>query len=195
MPSSWTSSLRFELQATGENLNTWGVRLNTALTHIERAVAGRASIALTGTTYVLSTSNTLDDEARRAILDFTGVGGCLVIIPGQTKVYTVRNGSNGVVTLSTGSGLTVALDPDDITTVYCDGVNVRVIGASGQSFKGYAASAALTSTGTLPGTTGHEGKVLSVVSGAWAPKLLTTADLADKNTAITGLAVAFATAL
>ena len=40
MPSSWSSSLRFELQFTGENINLWGDKLNAVLAHADFAVAG-----------------------------------------------------------------------------------------------------------------------------------------------------------
>ena len=40
MPSSWSASLRFELQFTGENINLWGDKLNVVLQHADYAVAG-----------------------------------------------------------------------------------------------------------------------------------------------------------
>ena len=40
MPSSWSPSLRFELQFTGENINLWGDKLNAVLGHADYAVAG-----------------------------------------------------------------------------------------------------------------------------------------------------------
>jgi hypothetical protein len=196
MPSTYTTRLRFELQGTGENLNNWGARLNTALTRIDAAIAGRAAITLAGpTAYTLSVSNVADDEARNAFLDLSGVGGCSLIIPSVSKVYTIRNGSNGAVTVTTGAGTTVVLSVGDTMMVACDGTNVRTFSIAGFDLKTYIDAAILSTTGSLPATTGNEGRSLVVVGGAWTPKLLTTADLADKNTAITGLAVAFATAL
>jgi hypothetical protein len=95
MPSSFSASLRFELQFTGENTNTWGVKLNTALSRVDFAVAGRASIALSGTPYILTVSNLSDDEARASTLEFTGVGTTVTIraSPRNTPSKLLRLGS------------------------------------------------------------------------------------------------------
>ena len=50
MPSSWSPSLRFELQFTGENINLWGEKLNAALTRVDTAIAGWLVKPLTGST-------------------------------------------------------------------------------------------------------------------------------------------------
>ncbi len=63
MPSSYSASLRFELQFTGENINTWGTKLNTVFSHVDFTVAGLFTKALTAD-YALSTANAADDEAR-----------------------------------------------------------------------------------------------------------------------------------
>ena len=70
MPSSWSPSLRLELQFTGENINLWGEKLNTALAHADRAIAGWTLKPLTGPV-TLSTANGAADEARSATLKFT----------------------------------------------------------------------------------------------------------------------------
>ena len=45
MPSSYSASLRLELQAAGENLNTWGApRLNNVIARMDKAIAGRAVV-------------------------------------------------------------------------------------------------------------------------------------------------------
>src|ERR1700761_6660069 len=103
MPSSWSSSLRFELQFTGENINLWGDKLNTVLNHADFAVAGCLTKALTAD-YVLSTANAGDDEARAAALKFTGAGPFTVTIPSVSKLYAVWNACAGAVTLTTGAG-------------------------------------------------------------------------------------------
>ena len=64
MPSSFTPRLRLELQAAGENLNTWGApKLNNVIARLDFAVAGRNGVALSGAPYSLTASNG-DDEAR-----------------------------------------------------------------------------------------------------------------------------------
>ncbi|MCA6254583.1 MAG: hypothetical protein IM665_05925, partial [Phenylobacterium sp.] len=49
MPSSYSTSFRLNLQAPGENLNTWGTNLNAGVFQlIEDALAGAVSQALSG---------------------------------------------------------------------------------------------------------------------------------------------------
>lgn len=183
MPSSYSTSLRFELQFTGENVNTWGVRLNSALSRIDKAIAGRAVVALTGSNYSLTTSNTADDEARAAVLEFTGTGGVLVTIPSVPKKYTVQNSSSGVVTITTGSGLTVPVDVGDVIQITCDGTNVEPIGyAVGGillSTKDYITQAILAVTGSLPAAAGNVGKYLYSNGATWLPRAPVVADITD----------------
>jgi hypothetical protein len=74
MPSTASTRLRLEKQATGENLNTWGTRLNTVEDLIEFAVAGRVALTVSGP--VSLTANLfVADQARGAFLDCTGTGG------------------------------------------------------------------------------------------------------------------------
>jgi hypothetical protein len=71
MPSSWSASLRFELQFTGENINLWGDKLNAVLQHADYAIAGWLNKTITGD-YPLTTANAGDDEARAAMIKFSG---------------------------------------------------------------------------------------------------------------------------
>lgn len=164
MPSSYSASLRFEKQFTGENVNTWGDRLNTLFERADFSIAGLSTIALTGN-YSLTSSNTADDEARSAMLKFTGSTLSTVTIPSVSKLYLVWNACTVVVTLTTGSGTTVALDPGDMTWVYCDGTNVKTLGfgVSGttSALKDYIALTVAGGSSVLPSVTGHSGKLLT----------------------------------
>ncbi len=194
MPSTYTASLRFELQGVGENLNTWGTRLNTALSRIDKAVAGRTTIVLTGAAYTLSTSNTADDEARSMILDLSGVGGCNLVIPSVPKAYWVRNASNGAVTVTTGAGATVVLGVGDAANVFCDGAGVCALQINGQPIKAYVdavrayvdAQAWGSQAGALPGQAGNDGKFLRTdgVTPSWVqPQTSDISDLAAYSAA------------
>ena len=48
MPSSWSSSLRFELQFTGENINLWGDKLDATLSRVDDAIAGYVAVPISG---------------------------------------------------------------------------------------------------------------------------------------------------
>lgn len=193
MPSTYTVSHRFELQASGENLNSWGQRLNSALTRIDAAVAGIAVIVLAGATYTLSTSNTLTDEARMSTLDVSGVGGCTIVIPSVAKLYWVRNGSSGDVAISTGVGPVAVLAVNDVARVWCDGVSVYTPMIGGVSYKAYVDATAFAAlTASFPGQAGNAGKFLQTngVTPAWV--LPTIAGLPDYATSVKGFAIAMA---
>jgi len=101
MPSTPSPLLRLELQATSENLSTWGAKLNTtALTRIEEAIAGVASVVVDGD-YALTSTNYAADEARNAVLRTTGAGGT-VTLPGTNKTYLVVNDCTGPLVLDAG---------------------------------------------------------------------------------------------
>ena len=75
MPSTYDSLLRLELQATGENENTWGEKANTNFELLGVAIAGHVSAAIGGSgNYTLSTANASTDEARRALITLSGLG-------------------------------------------------------------------------------------------------------------------------
>jgi hypothetical protein len=194
MPSSWSSSLRFELQFTGENINLWGDKLNAVLGHADYAVAGWLNKPLTADT-ALSTANAGDDEARSAMIKFTGAGPFTVTLPSVSKAYLVWNACTGDLTFTTGAGSTVTLQAGDILAIYCDGSNVKTPGYSGLTVKQYVDQLAFTANaGSLPAQLGNAGKVIKTdgTTASWAA--LSTADLAD-NAAFLGRAVALAVVL
>ena len=211
MPSSWSPSLRLELQFTGENINLWGDKLNAVLTHADYAVAGFLTKALTGD-YALTTANASDDEARAAMIKFTGVGPFTVTIPSVSKSYAVWNACTGAVTLTTGAGSTVAVQPGEVAQLICDGSNlVRAQGTyfGGQQLggvadpttpqmaatKAYVDGVAFTANaGILPGQTGNAGKFVKTDGTVASWQAVSSADLSD-NAAFLGRAVALAVAL
>lgn len=196
MPSSWTSSLRLEQQFTGENINTWGDRLNVALRHADQAVAGWLTKPLTGPA-TLSTLNGADDEARAATIKFTGgAGPFTVTLPAVSKTYLIWNACAGAVTLSTGAGATVTVDPGDIVWVSCDGSAVKTPGYGGVSIKDWVSGVAWSyNAGNLPAQAGNAGKFVRTDGSTASWQALSTADLTDYAQAVQGLALAFAVAL
>lgn len=196
MPSSFTPRLRLEMQAAGENLNTWGApRLNAVIARLDFAIAGWVTLALNGD-YVLSASNG-DDEARAALLKFTGAGDCVVTLPSVSKRYDVMNAAAGPVTLTTGAGAAASLGPGELAAVICDGAQVYKVratefggarlsgvgdplGPQDAATKAYVDAQVFASfSGALPGQAGNAGGVLRTngTSPAWAA--LTTADLTN----------------
>ncbi|MFZ5720307.1 MAG: hypothetical protein ACOY5Y_12705 [Pseudomonadota bacterium] len=196
MPSSWSPSLRFELQFTGENINLWGEKLNAVLAHADYAVAGWLTKPLIADT-ALTTANAGDDEARAAMIKFTGGAGPFkVTIPPVSKAYLVWNACEGTVTLTTGAGAGVTVDPGDIVWAATDGASVTTPGYSGSSIKDWVAATAWSyNAGNLPAQAGNAGKFVKTDGTDASWQALSTADLTDYASAVKGLALAFAIAL
>lgn len=183
MPSSYSASLRFTLQATGENTNTWGVILNQgAFQLIDSAISGRTTFSLSGNK-TLITANGATDEARAAMLDITGGTGGIVTIPSVSKTYLVRSAATGAVTITTGAGAVVSVAPPAAggaayAVVLCNGTDVfrnpnqTEIDAALTAAKAYTDSV-VTASGNLPGFAGNAGRFLQVNSSAngaqWVP--------------------------
>lgn len=199
MPSSYSTNLRFEEQLTGENVNTWGVKLSNTLARVDDAIAGYVAIAITGDYSVVSANdNTTADEARRAHLKFTGtlVSGKTITLPAVSKGYWIWNASGQTLTFTTGSGNTTIVENGDILPLWCDGTNVKSITYGGYNLKDYIASMTATA-GAVPGTTGNLGKTLKVTVDGGPPtwQFLATTDLSDYLTRILGVQVALAASL
>lgn len=128
MPSSYSSNLRLELIADGEQTNTWGQTTNRNIgTLLEQAIAGVTTIALSGTSSVtLSTNNGAADEARRMVLNFIGGASTSrdIICPSVNKVYLVRNASTDTLSLRRASaGTSVTVRPGRSEVVFSDNGN------------------------------------------------------------------------
>ena len=133
MASSYSTDLKLELMATGENAGTWGDKTNTNLNLVQQAVAGYEEVSIAGGAG--TTALTMDDgaisNARNAVLKFTGTitGNRIVTIPNSIeKVYTLINGTSGAYTVQfktvSGTGFTFATTEKNVALVYADGTNV-----------------------------------------------------------------------
>lgn len=128
MASTYSTRLRLELPNTGEKAGTWGQTMNLFMgTLLEHAIAGYATISLTGTpTRTLTALNGSTDEARYAMLNFTGSPGAAatVICPAVTKFYMVRNRTDQPLTFKTPSGNGPTLAANQLALCWVDGTNV-----------------------------------------------------------------------
>lgn len=128
MPSTATPLLRLELQATGENVNTWGIHLNSsALSLIDSAIAGRTTIENPSSGGTLSSVNYSSDQARQPVLHFSGsVASDIPYNVGATaKFYLVRDTTTGGnITFQTAGGTGVVLPKSGyaVVTVTAAGV-------------------------------------------------------------------------
>ena len=134
MPSTYSSRLRLELMASGEQSGSWGTKTNTNLgTLIEEAIAGYESIATGDADVTLSTANGATDQARKAMLRFTGTltANRNIIVPTSSKIYFIDNSCSGAFSLvvKTASGSGVTIPNGSKAVVYCDGTNVLAANA------------------------------------------------------------------
>jgi len=131
MASTFSTDLKIELMATGENSGTWGTKTNTNLDLVQQAIVGFENIAITSTNTTLLMTDATISPARNAVLRFTGAitANCTVFIAsGIEKTYTLENATSGAFTLALNQvgGASVIFGATDKTTklVYLNGTDV-----------------------------------------------------------------------
>jgi hypothetical protein len=118
MPSSYSTNLKIELQATGENSGTWGTITNTNLgTALEQAIIGYGNPNyLSDANLTLTYTDTNSAQTARAlVLNVTSAlsltGTRELVVPTIQKQYIVQNNTTGgqsiTVKTSAGTGITV----------------------------------------------------------------------------------------
>lgn len=128
MPSSASQRLRVELQAIGENLNSWGdTRLNEALKRLEEGIAKVLPVTIAGSNVTLTSSNYVEDEARSMVLVLGGTPGTTrkVVIPLVQKVYLVVNNTDADQTIGGATGNAATIRQGKWGWVYCDATNTQ----------------------------------------------------------------------
>jgi len=133
MASSYSSDLKLELQATGENASTWGDKTNNNLNLIQQAIAGYESINVASSDVTLVMTDASVSNARNMILKFTGTlaGNRQVLVPNSIeKFYIVQDATthnSNTLTFKTVSGSGFTLDQGKIYAAYSDGTNLTEI--------------------------------------------------------------------
>jgi hypothetical protein len=132
MPSTFSTNLKIELMATGENSGTWGTTTNTNLgTALEQSIVGYVTVSFASDankTLTLTDSNAAQD-ARAVFLNLTSAVSLTatrdLIVPAVTKNYIVKNGTTGgqsIRVIVAGAGVTI---PNGKTVlIYNDGTDV-----------------------------------------------------------------------
>jgi hypothetical protein len=132
MPSTYSTDLKIELIALGEQVGTWGTTTNTNLgTALEQAVVGRANVSFASDankTLTISNTNAAQD-ARAFFLNVSSAVSLTttrdLIVPAIFKNYIVKNGTTGsqsIRVIVAGVGVTI---PNGKTAlVYNDGTDI-----------------------------------------------------------------------
>ena len=133
MASTYSTDLKLELMATGENSGTWGDKTNDNLNLIQQAIAGYEAISIAGgvqTTPLDMTDGTISN-ARNAVIKFTGAitgNQTVTIADGIEKIYIIKNTTSGAFTVEfktvTGTGVTWSATDKGVRILYSDGTNV-----------------------------------------------------------------------
>ena len=130
MASTYSSDLKLELMATGENAGTWGTKTNTNLNLVQQAVAGYEEISAASSDVTLAMSDATISNARNATIKLTGTlaANRTVTCPDSIeKVYNVIDGTDHAgytLTFKTASGSGVLLCEGNCYVLYADGTNV-----------------------------------------------------------------------
>ena len=132
MSSSFTVNNGLEKPAAGDQEGQWGGTLNTNFDIIDRVLSGVGSVALSGTTHTLTTSDGALSDGQFKVINFTGALGAnntITISPNdQDKLYFILNsttdsGSSGPysIIISQGSGANVTIPNGGFDIVIADG--------------------------------------------------------------------------
>lgn len=163
MPSSFTSRLKLERQASGENSGNWGNLTNYVFNRVDASVKGYQAVNVAGSANVTLTSNnstsntddsTTDDQVHNAVLEFTGAltGDIHVFTDAVETKYTVFNNTTGSQSLTfanTGHAANgVVLKQGAKTLVYSTGSAITDVMAD----LGDVTVTSLTSTGNVAAT-------------------------------------------
>lgn len=115
MASTYSPTFRTELPATGDQNNTWATTFdNNWNVPIEQGITGVTTVALPDANYTLTTANAAADQARMAVIVFTGAltAQRIITAPAVPKLYILRNNTTGGQNLlvTTGSGVSSVTD-------------------------------------------------------------------------------------
>jgi hypothetical protein len=135
MASTYSSDLKLELMATGENAGTWGTKTNTNLELVQQAIAGVQSITLSnGSTTALVMSNASISTARNMVIKFATItltSATTVTIPDLIEKFyifdctAVTDATNLTIKTASNSGFTC--DASKIYAAYSDGTNLNEV--------------------------------------------------------------------
>jgi hypothetical protein len=136
MSSTYSTNLKLELIANGEQAGTWGTTTNTNLgTLIEQAISGYVTQSMAAGTVTLTMDAGASCTARNIFLELTSaVAASTLTLPTNRKLYFVYNNSGYSATVKT-SGTTGVTVPNGAKYILvCNGS--EIINAT--TYMGYA---------------------------------------------------------
>ena len=183
MASTFSTDLKLELMATGENAGTWGTKTNTNLNLIQQAIAGFEQITLSsGGTTALVMSNASISNARNMVIKFatiTAGASTVCTIPDSIEKFYifdctgVTNPTN--LTIKTASGTGFSPDAQKIYAAYTDGTNLTEV--SLDTLGGTIGTAQIADDAVTSAKIADD----AVVSAAIADNAVLTANISNAN--------------
>ena len=128
--ATFTSRIRLEKQANGENSGTWGTVLNqNVIDLVDDAIAGYTIVSCSATAVELTANNGSSDQARSAVLELQGTltSSVDITIPSVSKIYYVKNNTSGSYPITLKTAATTAkttVAQGGTAPFICDAVNV-----------------------------------------------------------------------
>lgn len=143
MPSTFTTNTGIEKPGQGEQSGSWGITVNTNMDIVDRALNGKISITLTGTTSTLTTSDGSLSNGHYKVLVFGGVLAAthtITIAPADAqKIYYVKNETGQKLTFTQGAGqVTADVENGGFGIVFADGSDECVNLSNSASFSGFS---------------------------------------------------------
>ena len=160
MASTYSSDLKLELMATGENAGTWGTKTNTNLQLVQQAIGGFEQVTVgSGATVALAMTDGTISNARNMVVKVATVtlsGATVLTVPDSIEkmyifdVTAVTNPTN--LTIKTASGTGFSPDQAKIYFAYADGTNI--VEVSLDTLGGAVGTASLPTVPITKGGTG-----------------------------------------
>jgi len=184
MTVNYTSLLKLAQPVNGSEDGAWGTVVNESLTSpVEIAIAGAATIDVTSGNVTLTNGDgSASNQSRYAILLVTGTPGVTrnVIAPGTSKIYLVKNSSDGSVVIKGASTTGVTIPAGEEVFVFWNGSDYEIASIAGPSvatdnavarFDGTTGKILQNSAVTIADTTGditggkYNGLTISTTTG------------------------------
>jgi len=160
MASTYSSDLKLELMATGENAGTWGTKTNNNLNLVQQAIGGFEQVTVgDGATVALAMTDGTISNARNMVVKVATVtlsGATVLTVPDSIEkmyifdVTAVTNPTN--LTIKTASGTGFSPDQAKIYFAYADGTNI--VEVSLDTLGGAVGTASLPTVPITKGGTG-----------------------------------------
>lgn len=119
---TYTPNCRIVQMPTGSNDTLWGTKANAAFAMLDQCISQGSIISVTGGNVTLTTANNAADQARSAIIAFTGTPGVTrtITMPNVSKLTWVANSSNSSLIFTAGAGTTATVISGATALIYTD---------------------------------------------------------------------------